>query len=134
MGKRAEILQEARKYLGVRFRHQGRSDQGLDCLGLVLVVINKVYGRDLEFTGYPKQPDARELRRNLNQELERIPVGQGIPGDVALLTYGGETTHLGFITDVGIIHATALYRKVVEHSLAGSWDNAIVAVYRLPGD
>jgi len=40
MANSSIIVEEARKYLGVRWKHQGRSLNGVDCLGLVA----RVYG------------------------------------------------------------------------------------------
>jgi cell wall-associated NlpC family hydrolase len=52
MTMREQIVEEARKYLGVRFRHQGRTVAGIDCAGLILNVGNDLGLIEYSETGY----------------------------------------------------------------------------------
>ena len=38
MTTRAEVVEAARKYMGVRWQHQARGDDALDCVGLLVRV------------------------------------------------------------------------------------------------
>lgn len=40
--ERMAFIAEARTYLDVRFRHQGRSRNGLDCIGLCVVAMRAI--------------------------------------------------------------------------------------------
>lgn len=40
MATRAQIVEEARSYLGTKWLHQGRTRDGVDCAGLVACVGN----------------------------------------------------------------------------------------------
>lgn len=41
-----KILEEAKKYVGVRYKFGGRNINGLDCMGLIFLAYSKVTGRD----------------------------------------------------------------------------------------
>jgi cell wall-associated NlpC family hydrolase len=135
MGKRDEIVTAARSYLGVPFRHQGRSRNGIDCLGLVLVVYNQVFGTSHEILGYPRRPDAAEMRRQLREKLSAITPEQARAGDLAHLAYNGEATHLALLTTPEqIIHVLLTPpRRVVEQRLSPELRDRVAGWYRLPG-
>jgi len=132
----------ARALLGVRFAHQGRSVQGLDCLGLVLVAAEQAgYRVDglkpsaLDQQTYGARPDTQYLQARLEQHLQRVETFQR--GDLLLLNIEGRPQHLSLVSDYpvegqwGMIHAYAVARKVVEHRLDEQWQSAIAAIYRL---
>lgn len=133
-----DLVAAARAYLGVPFRHQGRSAAGLDCLGLLMAV-----ARDLALpmaaadeTNYGRSPDAPYLKSRLDAVLERVSrVELRSEGRVALFRFasmaGGH--HLGLTTEIGLIHAYAQARAVVETCRPRHWWRATVAVYRVPG-
>lgn len=54
------------------------------------------------------------------------------PADILLLTIDGRAQHLALVSDLGIIHAYAPARCVVEHALDESWIRKIDAIYELP--
>lgn len=134
MTTRADIVKAARSYLGVRFRHQGRNRLGVDCAGLVVLTFADcgIPVRD-EF-GYGKYPDTAHLRATLAEQL--TPAVGMQAGDVVLMRFDRDAQHLGIVTDhpngLGIIHAYAGARKVVEHRIDKQWADRIVAVYSHP--
>lgn len=138
MPSREAIVEAARKYLGLPFRHQGRGPSGLDCAGLLVVV-----GRDLgltivDDTSYRRIPDTAKLRGILNENLRHKPKNQRRPGDVLLFkdpVRRGHAYHLGIQTDVGFIHAYGKFgiRRVVEMPWSEDWERAIVGVFEYPG-
>src|SRR5438105_4011867 len=119
---RTKIVEDARLYVGVRWRHQGRNRvHGIDCVGLLICI-----GRDLGFcaddfniTGYMRYPEQGWLERELSTYLQ--PRASGQPGDVALFAYGGEPTHVGIVSDIGLIHVDMMLRKCVEHRMDEHW-------------
>jgi cell wall-associated NlpC family hydrolase len=129
-----KIIDEARKWIGVRFRHQGRSRRGVDCSGFVCCVAGQVLGFDpIEKIGRPrynKKPDEKELRDGLKRFCKRIKQNEAMPGDIVLMAYENQTTHIGFVTEHGVIHSTAQARGVVEQGFESRLK--AIAYYRLP--
>lgn len=133
----------ARRYLGVRFAHQGRSARGLDCLGLVMLAAQdagvRIGGRaplSLDVQGYGARPDAALLMRRLAAYLQ--PVDTPELGDILVLSMDGQPQHLAMVSDYpvtgcwGMIHAYAVARKVVEHRYDAVWQRKTVQIFRLP--
>ncbi len=137
-----KIVAEARKLLGVKFHHQGRSAvTGLDCLGLLVLVAERV---GLEFEGvrasshdrkdYGHNPDTTALQAGLERFLCRVD--EPCVGDVGLFRIDGRPQHLAIISDYpapdtyGMIHAYAPLKKVVEHRLDEGWQSQLAAMYR----
>jgi hypothetical protein len=113
-----DIIACARQFIGVRFAHQGRTLEGLDCLGLLLISAQTVGltvdGEEVnafDIPHYGTRPDAQLLRKKLDSHL--LPIERSIirEGDVALLKIDGLPQHLALITnypmhgELGMIHA-----------------------------
>lgn len=137
------MIAAARQFLGVRFAHQGRSAQGLDCLGLLLVTAQQVgltldnqAVMALDQRSYGARPDTVFLQQRLARFLQ--PVMQAQVGDILLLSIEGSPQHLALVSDypaegaLGMIHAYAVARKVVEHRYDAQWQAVTHAIYRLP--
>lgn len=142
------IVSESRTWIGTRFSHQGRRKKsqadrgGVDCLGLLIGVAGALGLKDkhgYHLTGsdrldYSKSPDGSQLRETLAGLLHEI-AGDAKAGDIALFRLDGNPQHLGILSDydygLGVIHAYAPSRQVVEHRLDKSWQEKIVAVFRL---
>lgn len=143
------FLQEARTWLGTPFHHQGRVKNigkkkgGCDCIGLIFGVCKAL---DLEgkqgvihsfdITGYSREPNGMDLKRNLEKHLIEIDKNDIKPADILLFRFEENPQHVGIVSNYsdsqyGIIHCYAQARKVVEHILDDYWKNKIVAAYRL---
>lgn len=138
------LVAAARRLLGVRFAHQGRTRHGVDCLGLLLLAAEEANitlrgqrAMQLDEHNYGTWPDTGYLQQVLAGHL-RPATGAMQAGDVLLLCIEGRPQHLALVTDYpgdghwGMIHAYAAARKVVEHRLDASWQQAIHQRYRLP--
>lgn len=143
------IVSEARTWIGTRFCHQGRRKKsqadrgGVDCLGLLIGVAGALglkdkhgyYLTSSDRLDYSKLPDGSQLRETLAGLLHEIAVDVVKAGDIALFRLDGNPQHLGIISDykygLGVIHAYAPSRQVVEHRLDKSWQEKIVAAFRL---
>lgn len=151
---RRQLIDAARKYDGVRFRHQGRTVDGLDCAGLLVVTgwdcgLNS-WSRESHF-GYERLPDGVTVNKIMACVTDKVPVCAAnlIPGNIAQISYvsGGieRVTHMGFLTDMGgdydrgqpyqlgMIHAYLPARKVVEHRLDEGWFEQVKGVFRPRG-
>lgn len=131
MVTRQQVIVAARSYLGVRWKHQGRSRLGIDCLGLLIAVASDLGLSAHDSTDYPRIPDGFRLMRELNTHLR--PVSECDVGDVLLMRFNTNPQHVAIKTDVGIIHSYANARKVVEHGLDATWSSRIVCAYQFPG-
>ena len=130
MDTRGKIVDQARTWLGVKFKHQGRTRNGIDCVGLVLKVHEEVFGEGRQITGYARRPNQKEVWQMMRDNLTRIRPEEAGPGDVVLMAFDTGATHLGIITEDTIIHSFIQARKVVEQPRGSQ---KIVGYFRMPG-
>lgn len=134
----AAFIAEARTYLDppVRFRHQGRSHRGVDCAGLLLASMAAIGRPIADLSAYGREPLGDGLRGMLVANLgESVPKAEMRPGDVVLMRFRGEPSHVALLGDYpyggcSLIHAYAMAKKVVEHRLDDEWAGYIVEVWR----
>lgn len=143
MTTRAEFVAEARRWLGTRWQHQGRTlGKGVDCAGVLMqttravgpLPAEKVDELEREIAGYNRVPRADLLRRTCDKYMRRLKRAEVQAGDVALMQFdGSEPQHLAIIAERSgvpyLIHALALERKVVEHRLDSVWSARVIDYY-----
>lgn len=134
--ERAAFVKAARSYLGVPFRHQGRSRRGLDCAGLFVAAISDIGRTFFNVAAYSREPLNSGLRTavvtNLGDPIQKADMREG---DVALMRFRGEPSHVGIITNYplggfALLHTFAQMKKVVEHRIDEEWMRNIVGVWR----
>ena len=143
------IVACARSWIGTRFHHQGRVKKtdihkgGVDCLGLLvgvareldLVGNNGVSFADADEIDYSHQPNTKRMYSVLSQLLTLVTIANMRNGDVVLLRIDDSPQHLGIISNfgdgLGLIHAYAPAKAVVEHMLDAWWRERIEAVFRI---
>jgi len=134
--EREAFIAEARSYLDVRFRHQGRSRHGVDCAGLLLVSMAAIGRPIVDLDAYGREPLGDGLRGMLVANLgEPIAKETMQPGDVALMRFRGEPSHVGLLTaypygGLALLHTFAQVKKVVEHRLDEEWAGYVIEVFR----
>lgn len=136
MPSSAALLQEARRWIGVRWRHQGRDfERGVDCAGLLICVAAQFDLGLRDRRGYGCRQVGRFLLQNLHDQLKYISASSYNNGDIGVFMEQGYPLHIGFLTTLnhepGVLHAHARRRQVVEELLAPA--GPPVAVFRLPG-
>src|ERR1043165_8485093 len=127
MASPEQIIIEARKLLGLPFRHHGRGPFAYDCLGVVLRVAwsTGLAPESFDFTDYTQNVADYELEQHLNASpyLERLSSWrEAQPGDILLQRFHNNlpASHLIVISDrqrdsLWGIHASR--RAVVEQRI-----------------
>jgi cell wall-associated NlpC family hydrolase len=130
---RAEIVALAKTYLGTPWRHQGRTRQSIDCVGLPIVV-----GRELGLHSYPdtlrysRLSTGPELLKPFEEHCNRIRDLSGLlPGDIVIFKDTLFPQHVGIMSSkTNVIHATVHKRRVVEEPLVGDFRRQLLRGYR----
>ncbi|HVJ44710.1 MAG TPA: NlpC/P60 family protein [Dongiaceae bacterium] len=134
-----EIAAAARKWLGVKWRHQGRSERGVDCIGIGACVAADLGFKIADRTNYGREPIPAEIVAafRANGFKEVIPRTARQIGDVLVFRDGRHIRHVGIQSEKHdvphLIHATAGLRQVVEEPLTPDWMGKLVYVFRFPG-
>ena len=141
--ERTAFIAAARSFADTPFRHRGRTERGVDCLGLVVVAMHgigrlmadrKAYGRDP--TGDRGAMFEAALAHfgkpvwRKGDPLDKLKVG-----DVLLMQWHEQPNHAAIVTDyplggLAVIHADAAEGRVVEHRLADPWPRRITEGFR----
>ncbi len=136
-----KLCDEARSWVGIRWRHQGRTRRGIDCGGLIIAVGETVLGRPLgwdDLSGYKRHPTGDSLRAACEAGLDQITRADVRPGDVLLFRQikEGWPVHLCIVVDgperLHMVHAHAWNRppKVVENGLDEWWWDFVTGCFR----
>jgi cell wall-associated NlpC family hydrolase len=141
MTTRADIVAEARSYIGTPFHHQGRlKGVGVDCAGLPLCIA-RTFGlveADFDVQGYPRQADGVSLLGWCDETMQRIGRSDMQRGDVVVVAYDEHPQHLGILGDylhggLSIIHSSSVAKRVIETRLMFTRSMRFQAAYVLPG-
>ncbi len=99
------------------WKHQGRSATGVDCIGLLRHVAQRLELTDYDVAGYRRTPTMEFVSKLREAGLRRKPLADRKTGDVLIFRDGTQPMHVGLLvvkTDgEWILHSTALQRKVV---------------------
>lgn len=152
MTSRAQVVEEARAWVGTPWVHQAHvKQQGCDCLGLVRGVMVGVGALPPvaqwtalrvpdKYFAYSRVPDAKLLMEGFEQYWHRVPVEEARPADILILALGVSPRHVGIIVDhkhgLALVHAMqGLGRggRVVEHRLTPELRQKAFAAFSFPG-
>lgn len=133
------LVEAARSFLGVKFKHRGRNPSiGIDCAGLVVVSLMKIGIEPYDIRTYGREPYQDGLREVVEKNLGKpISPAFASPGDIGLFRFDREPHHIGIFGDyllggLSLIHSSGEAGEVVEHRLDSIWKSRICDVYRLP--
>ena len=95
-----QVIEAALSFQRTPYLHQGRSNNGLDCIGLIIVVAKKlripIYDPISE--GYSRLPRGTRLLYGMREHLNEID--KPIPGSIFLCSYRTYPQHVGIIGDI----------------------------------
>lgn len=144
MTTRAQIVAEARTWIGTPYQHQASlKGVGCDCIGLIIGVARvlgipeaKAYDSDLRYKGYGRPPNPKMLIAACDEYLDRVPVPNALPGDIALGRIEKEPQHFGILSSIDppyIIHSYTQVGKVTENRADENWQAKVLRIYRYRG-
>lgn len=135
----------ARSYVGVKWRHQGRSRSGMDCAGLVIRVPLDlgILPDGFDFRAYHRYPDGKTLERTCEENLDHLDSFAKVqPGDVLTMHDLGTRwpCHMGIVADrpgggFNLVHSWAHLpiRRVVEARLDDFWLSKVTGCWAYRG-
>ena len=134
---RDKIVSIARRYVGTPYRHQGRSAQGLDCVGLIVVIADELGIDCKDVPNYRRRSMGTEFFQAFNNAgCRQKSLAARLPGDIIILKFGMRAQHAAILTDRNtIIHAFASTSRstVIEEHYSQQWIDRSVACYAFPG-
>lgn len=125
-------------YIGIPFKEGGRERSGLDCYGLLRLVINERFGGEIpEYEGIAyRQGDNADFLATLMDERIRlwkpVRIDDERPGDGILLRVMGRPIHVGVVIAPGVmLHIEKDCDSLIERYSNGSrWERRILGFYR----
>ena len=139
MVTRAQVVAEARGWLGTPFEHQGRvRGAGVDCIGLLIGVAQSLGLTQFDVTGYGRTPSAGMLQDGCRTHMRPLALADVQPGDVLLMRFVREPQHVALVGDyvhggLSVIHSYQGAGGVVEHRLDDVWRRRVVVAFEVPG-
>lgn len=140
--KGLRLVAQARGWLGVKWRHQGRSRDGIDCAGLVLKVAHELDLTAFDTADYARQASDETMLALCREHLTEIEWADAAPGDVVVMRFANQR-HIGFLGNypgggLSLIHAFSnAPRRVVEHIFNDDWLRTqratLIGCFRFPG-
>lgn len=135
------LVEAARAYIGVKWRHRGRAKYALDCAGLGVLAYRDCGVELPDFTMYGREPHNDGLIKYLTAALGEplVPALVSLQdGDVIVMKFVKEPHHVGIVAEVdyggtpalNIIHADGAAGRVLEVRLDSHALSRITHVYR----
>lgn len=132
-----KVIESARSLIGTKWRHKGRSNRAIDCVGILVYSFREAGVELIDRKHYGRHPwqdglDA-ELEKNFGERLDKKNMKAG---DIAVIWFDNfpAPSHVGIIADhpsgkFSLIHSHSLI-SVTEHIIDEIWYNKITHIYR----
>lgn len=137
---RDRIVEIARTWVGVPYRHQGRTRQYVDCIGFIIGVGAEMGVTVVAPHNYSDSPSGdMMMARSREQFDEVLDRRTPIPGDIMGLWGWNrhEPQHFAIAAEYGgrptMIHAFSKRGQVVEHGIDPFWEKRLVALFTYKG-
>lgn len=143
MTTRAQVVQEARSWIGTRWHHGAALKAvGTDCIGLIggVAMVLRMQGAaawkdDVAFKGYGRRPDPVQLLGGCEKYLDPA-TGPRQLADILVMRFEEDPQHFGIVSALDpayMIHAYAGARKVAENRIDELWESRIIGSFRYRG-
>lgn len=130
-----DLIAAARSRIGMRWLHQGRTEQGVDCVGLVLVCLRDLGIEVPDMPGYRRSPHPIHFIEHIRTNTDRAPAPA--PGMMGVFRDGNQPCHVGIFAEMhgqlSLIHAYAGLGKVLEEPFIHDWPRLLIETRRLKG-
>lgn len=127
--KRQDIVDAARRYVGVPFKKGGRDARGMDCIGLLLLVGWELGIPLADTRKYTMNPEVELMKEFVYGQSVRRPISPVVNGSIAIFKQSVFPMHTGIMTrDRGqmmVINANLKLRAVVEQPFA-DWKSELI--------
>lgn len=132
----ADVVRVARSFIGTKYRHQGRSREGVDCIGLPVCVRAELGLPAMDESGYAKRSVGTEMLDYCRSNMVVVDRASLQPGDL-LVQMTGLLRHIAIVGDypgggLSIIHAHLPNKKVVECLLDDVFMKTVRGCFRFP--
>lgn len=120
----SRVLTIAREFIGVPWRYRGRDTNGVDCVGLVVLIARRLNIPFDDYLEYGRGQADVSLLQNFLRIGVKIPVSNSQLGDVLVFSERTQPGHCGIYSSQNdVIHCSVLRGKVLEEPSS-----------RIPGD
>ena len=124
-----------RKYLGIPYKDFGRTEDGLDCWGLCVLIAKEQFNYDLPLLDkqYTSATDGKSVSDlvALNKLSKWNKVKEYIKGDIIVFNVAGFACHVGtYIGDGLFIHILNGSNVTIERLDSITWKKRLDGVYR----
>jgi len=134
--KQQKILEKARSMIGAKWRHRGRKEWAVDCIGIMVLSMQHAGIEMRDRTNYGREPWNDGLQKEMEDHFGEAISGEWLPGDVVIMQWPNmpAPSHVAILGDyvhggLSLIHAHSTW-NVAEHRLDDKWRKLIVGVYR----
>ena len=127
-------------YIGLPYDNRGRVREGVDCWGLVIMVLHDQFDIDVpnydEF--YSNRGDAERIGARVTSELEdgwiAVTPGSEAAGDCVLLRSMGHPIHIGVVVVPGLmLHIEQDIDACIGKYTELGWTHRVLGFYRYVG-
>ena len=135
-----DVAKLALYWLNTPYLHQGRNGQGLDCIGLIIVIAWElgIIPEDFDYQGYSQDADGT-LGRVIAKYCDRWKNTELSPGLLVVLLVDGEEHHVGVLGEYdpdrdrySLIHTCRKRGKVVAEPFTKFWQDKVSSYWALP--
>lgn len=120
-------------WIGTPYLKRGRTREGCDCLGLLMLVHKARLGVDLPDPYCTITAAIRNKEADQNAQFY-VPVESPEEGDVILVRYKGFPIHVGYCIDrTWMLHTDPEMGAIIEKWCGIKWQNKVIGVYRYVG-
>lgn len=132
MTTRTDIANEAKKWIGVKFKRGGRDRTGVDCIGL-LVGVGRAFNFNIsDTTEYSFNPEPEKFRELVYDQTVERSFDHIEPGTILIFRQSIFPMHTGIVTldhygRMAVTNGSAKERRVVEEPM-DVWRGLIIGV------